>query len=71
MLKLNVDPEYFKPFPVTVHGMHLTILPSIKDMPMKKSIELIEGAVAHLHDKKIYGDEFLWVCLPDPEKRKT
>lgn len=71
MLKLNVDPDYFKPFVVTVNGMAVTILPSIKDMPMIHACELVESSVAHLHDKKIYGDRFLWVSLPDELKRKT
>ncbi len=70
MLKLNVDPDYFKPFVVEVNGMAVTILPSIKDMPMKRAIALVDGSVAHLHDKTIYGDKFLWVTLPDPKLRK-
>ena len=65
-LKLNVLPDYFKPYVVEVGGMAVTILPSIANMPMKQACQLVEGSVEWLHD-----NGFTWVTLPDPELRKT
>jgi hypothetical protein len=64
-LKLNVDVDYFKPFPVTVQGMAVTIVPSVAGMPMKRAIKLVDGSVAYLHEQG-----FMWATLPDPTLRK-
>jgi hypothetical protein len=64
-LKLNVDPDYFKPYVVEVQGMAVTILPSIASMPMKRACQLIDGSVEWLQD-----NGFTWVTGPDPELRK-
>ena len=49
----------------------MAIIPSINILSKTQMNTLIEGAVAHLHDEAVYGDEFLWVTLPDKEKRKV
>ena len=66
MIKLNVNPDYFKPFVVTVNGMAVTVLPSIANMPLKQALALVEGSVEWLHD-----NGFLWVTLPASELRTT
>ncbi|HDY87680.1 MAG TPA: hypothetical protein ENH82_06115 [bacterium] len=69
-LKRNVMPEDFPPT-VVQDGPYVNVsLPSITTLGKKKMGQFIEGSVAHLRDEKIYGDKFLWVCLPDKELRK-
>lgn len=69
-LKLAVLPDDFKPFYVPIGKQVMAVLPSITKLGKRKMNVLIEGSVAHLRDEKIYGDEFLWVTLPDSELRK-
>lgn len=68
-LKLAVLPDDFEPVTIRLHGKFYTYVPSIAGLSMKKMNILVEGSVDHLHDKTIYGDEFTWVTLPNPELR--
>ena len=68
-LKLAVLPDDFKPYYVPMGRQVCPVVPSITKLSKKKMNALIEGSVNHLRDESIYGDEFLWVTLPDPELR--
>lgn len=70
-LKTAVMPDDFQPTTHVINGVNHATIPSISSLSMKKTNLLIEGTVEHLHDPKIYGDSFTWVCLPDSELRKT
>jgi len=75
-LKLAVLPDDFQPFYVPLGKQVFPIIPSITILSKKKMNLLIEGSVSHLREgendkgESLYGDEFLWVTLPDPELRK-
>jgi hypothetical protein len=76
-LKLAVLPEEFQPYYVPMGKQVFPVVPSITKLSKKKMTLLIEGSVGHLHDEQQYlrgntryGDEFLWVTLPDPELRR-
>jgi hypothetical protein len=69
-LKTAILPDEFKPFYISFGKQVFPVLPSITKLSVKKMNVLIEGSVAHLRDEKVYGDEFLWVTLPDPALRK-
>ena len=68
-LKLNVMPDEFKIEAIIVSGMAVNYIPSITKLSIIKTIELVEGSVAWLHDGTIHGDSYLWVELPDSAKR--
>jgi len=68
-LKTLVMPDDFQPTIYEVNGKPHAVLPSISSLSMKKMNLLVEGTVEHLHDPKIYGDQFTWVTLPDETKR--
>ena len=69
-LKLAVLPDEFKPYYVPMGRQIFPVVPSITKLSKKKMSLLIEGSVEHLRDESKYGDEFLWVTLPDDELRK-
>ena len=69
-LKTAVMPEEFQPKTFTIDGKEFTVIPSITKLSISKMNLFIPGIVEHLHDPKIYGDQFLWVTLPDETKRK-
>ena len=68
-LKLAVLPDDFAPKTVVIGKKTYNYVPSVSSLSMKKMNLLMEGSVAHLRDEDIYGDEFLWVTLPDKELR--
>lgn len=68
-LKTQVMPDDFQPTVYKVNGKDHAVLPSISSLSMKKMNLLVEGTVEHLHDPKIYGNQFTWVTLPDETKR--
>lgn len=69
-LKLAVLPDDFRPCKISIGRKMYNSIPSITTLSKKKMSMLIEGSVAHLRDEEIYGDQFLWVTLPDRELRK-
>lgn len=69
-LKTAVMPDDFQPTVHVINGVNHATIPSISSLSMKKMNLLTEGTVEHLHDPKIYGDQFTWVTLPDSELRK-
>lgn len=69
-LKLAVLPDDFQPYYLPIGKQVMAVVPSITKLSKKKMGELIEGSVAHLRDESIYGDEFLWVTLPDSDKKR-
>lgn len=69
-LKTAVMPDDFQPTTHVINGVNHATIPSISSLSMKKTNLLIEGTVEHLHDPKIYGNQFTWVSLPDSELRK-
>jgi len=64
-LKLAVLPDDFAPYYVPLGKQVFPIIPSITKLSKKKMNMLIEGSVQQLNE---WG--FLWVTLPDEEKRK-
>ena len=75
-LKLAVLPDDFQPYYVPIGRQVFPVIPSVTILGKKKMNALIEGSVKHLRegvDEKevsLYGDEFLWVTLPDADLRK-
>lgn len=63
-LKLSVMPDEFKPQTVVVNNISFSYVPSITKLSVKQMNQLIEGAVAKLHE---WG--FGWVTLPDSSLR--
>ena len=64
-LKLAVLPDDFAPFYVPLGKQIFPIIPSITKLSKKKMNVLIEGSVDKCQE---WG--FVWVTLPDKEKRK-
>ena len=71
LLKMAVMPDKFQPIYVPLKKQVFPIIPSITILSKKKMGQLMEGSVKHLREDGEYGDEFLWVTLPDPELRVT
>ena len=64
-LKTEVLPDDFAPYYVPLGRQVFPIVPSITILSKKKMNLLIEGSVDKCHE---WG--FLWVTLPDKERRK-
>ena len=65
-LKLEVLPEVFKPYVVTINGAAFNCIPSVSNLSAKQTNLLIEGSVQKLHE---WG--FTWVTLPDAALRSA
>ena len=69
-LKIAVIPDKFQPEMIAYGKQVLPFVPSITILSKNQMNEIIEGAISHLHDGKIYGDQFLSYTLPDRTLRK-
>lgn len=64
-LKLEVMPDEFVPFYISMGKQVFPVVPSITKLSIKKMNELIEGSVAKCHEY-----DMIWVTLPSSDLRK-
>jgi hypothetical protein len=65
-LKIAIMPDEFKPEIIVVNNKECVMIPSIRDLGIKKMNQLIEGSVTYCQN--ILGLD--WVKLPDINLRK-